>query len=90
MKRCRNCVTGLFWACGADYCYGERQGLIEEAQWQAEQRGHTLSAFAKDRGVPQWRARCTHCGREAVIRLDPAPDQADVYGEAVRTDCPAT
>ena len=90
MRRCRDCVTGLLWACGADYCYQERQGLIEEARWQAEQRGHKLATFVKDRDVPQWRARCTGCGQEAVIRLDPAPGQADVYGSAVRTDCTPT
>ena len=88
MKRCKHCTVGLFWACGADYCYQERQGLIEEAQQRAAQRGHTLTAFAKDKGLPLWRARCGDCGHEAVIRLDPAPHQADVDGLAVHAACP--
>jgi hypothetical protein len=88
MRKCRHCVTGLFWACASDYCYQERQGLIEEAEYRAEQHGHVLTSFAKDKGHPVWRARCSSCGLEAIIRLDPAPNEPDVYGEALTTDCP--
>jgi hypothetical protein len=88
MKKCRHCVTGLFWACDSDYCYQERQGLVEEAQFQTEQHGHVLTSFAKEKGRPIWRAECLGCGQEAIIRLDPAPNEPDVYGEALVTDCP--
>jgi len=88
MRKCKNCVTGLFFACGSDYCFQERQGLVEEATFRAEQRGHTLSEFTKDRAFPVWRARCLHCNREAIYQLDPEPGESDVHGEALITDCP--
>jgi hypothetical protein len=88
MRKCKNCTTGLFWACASDYCYQERQGLVEEAQDRAEMHGHVLAPFVKERKQPVWRARCVGCGLEAVIRLDPSLGEPDVYGPALVMECP--
>ena len=87
MKRCKGCVAGVFGACGDDYCYGERQGLIEEAKYLATRKGHTLGTFDKVKWQPIWLARCVHCGRSAAIALDTAPDESQVYGDATTTPC---
>lgn len=88
MRRCKNCVVGLFGACRPDYCYGERQGLIEEAEYLAAQGGHVLGSFDKVEGHPIWRSYCVHCGQSAAIALDPAPSEPQVYGDATSTVCP--
>jgi hypothetical protein len=87
MRRCKGCVVGAFGACGADYCYGERQGLIEEAEYLATREGHVLGSFEKVEGQPIWRARCVQCGRRAAIALDPARGETQVYGEATTDPC---
>jgi len=88
MGQCKDCVVGLFGACRPDYCYGERQGLIEEAEYLATRGGHALGPFDKVKGHPIWRARCVQCGRSAAIALDPAQDEPQVYGDATTTRCP--
>jgi hypothetical protein len=88
MRRCKDCAVGLLGACGIDYCRQEREALIEEALLSAEARGHAFSAFVKVKGQPIWEVRCVHCGRLAAVCLDPAPNEPDVYGEALTTDCP--
>jgi hypothetical protein len=88
MRRCKDCVVGLFGACRPDYCYGERQGLIEEAAHLAAQGGHVLGSFDKVAGHPVWRAHCVHCGQSAAIALDAGPGELRVYGEATATRCP--
>lgn len=88
MKKCKNCVVGLFGACGIDYCYAEREGLIEEAQRSAEGRGHSLAEFVKVPDDPIWQAWCVRCGQLVAINLDPAPNEPDVYGEAASVTCP--
>jgi hypothetical protein len=90
MKKCKNCVVGLFGVCGIDYCHAEREGLIEEAQRSAEERGHSLAEFVKVQDYPIWQARCVRCGQLAAINLDPAPNEPDVYGEAALVTCPVT
>lgn len=87
MAKCKNCVVGLFGACGPDYCSAEREGLIEEAQQSAGQHGHALTAFVKVKDYPIWKAECIRCGRSAAINLDPAQGEPDVYGEAATVDC---
>jgi hypothetical protein len=89
-KKCRNCVVGLFGACGVDYCRSERHGLIEDAHWTAEGRGHQLEAFAKLEGQAAWQSRCVQCGRGVTVRLDPAPGEQDLAGEVLEVDCVAT
>ena len=86
MRRCKRCVVGLFGACSADYCFAERQGLIEEAERLAA--SHALGPFVKVRGSPVWASSCARCGRTATIALDPAPRAPEVYGEAVDAPCP--
>ena len=88
MRRCRGCVVGLFGACGIDYCFAERQGLIEEAEQLAAEGAHALGPFVKVRGKPLWTSSCARCGRAATITLDPAPGAPEVYGDAVRAPCP--
>lgn len=87
MKRCKNCVVGLFRACAPDYCRQERQGLIENAHWFAEQRGHVLSEFIKLDGQPVWQARCVTCGRMVSVCLDPAPGERDLRGGVLEVGC---
>jgi hypothetical protein len=88
MRRCKNCVVGLLSACRPDYCYGERQGLIEEAAYLAAQGGHVLGPFDKVAGQPVWRAHCVQCGQSAAIALDPGPGEPQVHGDATSTVCP--
>ena len=88
-RRCKDCVAGLFGACGVDYCRPERQGLIEDAQWTAAGRGHQLEAFAKLDGQAAWQSRCAVCGLEVTVRLDPAPGQQDLAGKVLEVDCVA-
>ncbi len=87
--RCRDCVVGVFGACGGDYCAAERAGLIEQAQVAAEQRGHVLGEFVKVKGKPTWEARCRRCGRIAAICLDPEGPGQDLSGPALVDPCPA-
>jgi hypothetical protein len=87
MRRCKNCVVGVLGACGPDYCYGERQGLIEEAEYLATRGGHALGSFDKVKGHPVWRARCVLCGRSAAIALDPGMGEPEVYGDATVSPC---
>jgi hypothetical protein len=70
-----------------DYCRTERELLIEQARQFAEQRGHSLSDFVKEKRRPVWRATCIHCGLLAGINLDPSSNETDVYGEAVTAQC---
>lgn len=89
MSRCKQCAVGLLGACSLDYCQPEREVLIEQARQAAEARAHTLADFEKAKDIPVWQATCTRCGQEAVINLDPATGEPDVYGAAVANDCPA-
>ena len=86
-KRCKNCVAGLFGACGVDYCRPERRGLIEDAHWTAEGRGHQLGPFAKLDGQAVWESRCVQCGGGVTVRLDPAPGEPDLAGGVLEGDC---
>jgi hypothetical protein len=88
MALCKNCVVGLLGVCSEEFCRPEREGLIEEAQRSAEQHGHTLTEFIKVEDYPIWQARCVRCGQLAVIRLDPLPNEPDIYGEALAVNCP--
>jgi len=88
MSKCRDCVVGLLGVCGVDYCRQEREVLIEQARQAAERRGHSLTEFVKVRNYPIWEALCVRCGRLAAINLDPVPNEADIYGEALAVNCP--
>ena len=57
----------------------------QAAQW----RGHTLSEwrdFVHREGVSI--AKCTVCGAEAHVKVEPMPNEIDVSGEAVALNCP--
>jgi hypothetical protein len=89
MITCKNCVVGLFGMChNMEFCRLEREILMEQAQQSAEQRGHTLAEFVKVKGCAIWQAQCIRCDWLAAINLDPPPNEADIYGEAVTTACP--
>jgi len=88
MRKCKNCVVWLLGVCGMDYCRQEREVLIEQAQRFADQRGHTLTEFVKVKGYAIWQARCVRCDWPAAINLDPPPNEPDIYGKAVTTNCP--
>lgn len=90
MRKCRDCVGGLFGACRPDHCLAERQGLIEEAQRSAAEHGHRLGEFVKLDDVAVWEARCLHCEKIAGIRLDPNPGEPDLYGEVLVSACSGT
>ena len=89
MEKCRACVADLLGACHEDFCRTEREALAEEAERRATQHGHTLGEFVKSKGCPVWQAQCIHCGKSAVICIDPMPGEADIDGEAVSARCPA-
>ena len=85
--QCRDCVGRLLGACRGDACRVERRCLIEEAEARAAQLDHTLSRFVKLKDRPIWSARCTRCGRRAVIQIDPELHEPMVFGDATRVSC---
>jgi hypothetical protein len=87
MTTCKDCVAAVLGVCRGDYCEPERVGLIEQAERLAEQGGHTLTSFEKERRHPIWHAHCEHCGREIVYTLDPEPGSPTIYGDLLDTDC---
>ncbi|GEM_PF-2344740 len=91
MGRCRDCVVGLFGACGrnADYCRLERETLMDQARSVAGRQGHTLGEFVQVQGYSVWQAQCLECGQSALIDIEPATDSPAVYGEATANRCPA-
>jgi hypothetical protein len=89
-KVCKDCVVWLLSGCRTDFCLPEREPLMEKARQSAEQGGHTLTEFVKLKGRPIWQARCARCGWLAAINLDPSPNEACIYGEAVVVSCRET
>ena len=89
MTRCRDCVASLLGACRGEFCYTERAALAERARYTADQLGHELTEFTKIEKRPAWRARCTHCGLQATITIDPEPGQPPISGDAASIDCRA-
>ena len=87
MEKCKGCVADVLGACQEDFCRPEREALAEEAERRARNLGHVLGDFVKSKGCPVWQALCIHCNKPVIIDLDPAPGQADIYGEAVVTAC---
>ncbi len=88
MGKCRDCVASLLGVCRGDFCYAERVTLVERARRRAARLGHELGAFDKVTGRPTWEARCEHCGRRAVITIDPEPSQPALHGRALGATCP--
>jgi hypothetical protein len=88
MSTCKDCVAGLLSICREEYCYAERVALVERATRAAERLGHQLTEFAKIKKQPAWRARCTRCGLQVTITIDPELGQTPISGEAVSADCP--
>ncbi len=88
MRRCKGCVNRQLGPC-QDYCYDERQGLIEWAQARSATLGHELGSFMQIPGYAVWVAHCIHCGRSAMVRLDPVEGKDAVDSEATQIPCPA-
>lgn len=86
-KVCRDCVVWLLSGCRTDFCWPEREPLMQKARQSAEQGGHTLTEFVKLKGHPIWQAQCARCGRLAAINLDPSPNEACIYGEVFTVNC---
>jgi len=89
MSICKDCVASLLGACREEYCYTERATLVERARDATGQLGHVLTEFTKIEKQPVWRARCTHCGLQVTITIDPGPDELPISGKAVDARCPA-
>ena len=88
MKRCQDCVIRHLGPC-RDYCYDERQGLIERAQVHCAELGHELKPFAQIPGYAAWVAHCMHCGRSVTVCLDAVEGNESLDSEAMRIPCPA-
>lgn len=82
-----DCVIEIFGHCRGEYCYPERQGLIERAQREARRLGHSLSPFEKVRNYAVWRAECERCGLEAAITLSAEAGEPEIYGDALGEAC---
>lgn len=81
MALCKNCALGLLVACKDGVgCKQEREILIEEATYHAEQQGHSLTEFIKIKDVPKWQSVCKHCSGQVTIHLDPLPGEATITG----------
>ena len=89
MRRCKDCGTKHMGPC-RDYCYDERQGLIEWAQAHSAELGHELGPFVQIRGYAVWIAHCIHCGRSVMVRLDPDVGEKVVESEALQVQCAAS
>jgi hypothetical protein len=89
MRRCRDCVAKHLGSC-RDYCYDERQGLIEWAQVQCAELDHELDPFTQIPGYAAWVAHCIHCGRSVTVCLDALEGKEAVDGEAMRIPCPGS
>jgi hypothetical protein len=89
VRRCRDCGTRHLGPC-QDYCYDERQGLIEWVQEHCAALGHELGPFKQIPGYAVWAARCTLCGRLATVRLDPDEGEQAVESEAFKIICIAS
>ncbi|HDQ73349.1 MAG TPA: hypothetical protein ENN19_14840 [Chloroflexi bacterium] len=87
--KCKNCVAGLFGVCyERDYCQTEQSALVELARRMAGERGHQLGEFVKQEGLSVWRSACSLCGQPVYVDVNPAPDEPDLYGDVLVTDCP--
>jgi hypothetical protein len=86
MRRCKDCVARQLGTC-QDYCYDERQGLIERAQVRCAELGHELGPFAQIPGYAAWVAHCMHCGRSVTVYLDAVPGDESRDSEALRISC---
>jgi len=86
MRKCRGCTITFLGRC-RDFCRDERDGLEELARERASELGHSLGEFTHVEGYAEWTASCTRCGRQVSVRLDPAPGQKAVEGDAVSTKC---
>lgn len=86
-RACKDCVVKIFGTCQGEFCRSERRGLEEQAQREAQARGHTVSTFEKVEGQPVWRGRCERCGMAVAYILDPEPGESTISGEALATEC---
>jgi hypothetical protein len=88
MRRCKDCVARQLGTC-QDYCYDERQGLIERAQVRGAELGHELGPFAQIPGYAAWVAHCMHCGRSVTVCMDAVEGNESLDSEAMWISCSA-
>lgn len=89
MGSCRECPVWQFGVCrDRNYCRAEREALMEVAQRLAEQRGHSLTEFARiEHDSSIFACECIDCGKKVAVDTNPGPDEKDMYGEALTGNC---
>lgn len=89
MGRCKECAAWQLGACrDSNYCLEERTALMDEATRLATERGHALTAFARQAdGYSVFIAHCERCGCTVCLDMNPAEGERQLYGDAVATDC---
>ncbi len=67
----------------------EVETLIKEVQAAARSRGHSLGVFnQKDQRT--YVAECQRCFGTVFVTPNPSPQESEVMGLPVTTDCPAS
>jgi len=61
--------------------------LKNEARESAAFRGHKMGAF-KQTSEKSWIATCQVCGAKAGVDINPPPNGAEIWGDAVAVHCP--
>lgn len=67
----------------------QADALLEKARTAAQNRGHRLGLFNH---VDQrtYIAECQRCGGTLMVTPNPSPEESEIMGTLVATDCPAT
>lgn len=67
-----------------------KERLRREALDSTRFRGHNMRVFHWDRTLDRWRgfSTCRECGMYVQVLTHPMPNDIDIGGEAVATNCP--
>lgn len=67
----------------------EVETLLKEVQKTAKSRGHQLGLFnQKDQRT--YVAECRRCFGTVIVTPNPSPEESEVMGQLMDTDCPAS